>query len=154
MCSWRACAIGLVSLVACASVAESPATDPTTSLDETVFKCNVEPILVRQCSYNACHGNAGSALRVYSPGKLRAAPPANVDDEDAPVTDPEHHANFLSAAGLSFGVTSTDDNWLLRKPLPAASGGFEHSGGAIYSDTKDPQYTAIHDWLSGKGACK
>jgi hypothetical protein len=154
MCSWRACAIGLVSLVACTSVTESPATDPTTALDETVFKCNVEPVLVRQCSYNACHGNAGSALRVYAPGKLRAAPPANVDDEDGPVTDPEHHANFLAAAGLSFGVETTDDNWLLRKPLPAAAGGFEHAGGAIYGGTQDAQYVAIHDWLSGKGACK
>jgi len=151
MCSWRACAI---ALCACTSVTESPAPDPTVSLDETVFKCNVEPILVRQCSYLACHGNPQSALRVYSPGKLRATTPANVDDEDAAVTDAEHHANFLNAAGLSFGLASVDDNWLLRKPLPSADGGFEHVGGAIYIGTNDTQYVAIHDWLTNKGACK
>lgn len=139
-------------LAACNTVTNSSAPDPTTSLDEAVFRCNVQPILVRQCSYNACHGNAGSPFRVYSPGKLRASPPANIDDAIAVLTEAEQHANFTSAAGFIFDA-SVDDDWLLRKPLPAALGGYEHKGGAIFSGTSDAQYVAIHDWLSGTGAC-
>jgi hypothetical protein len=140
-------------VVAC-SVDNPPAVDPTKSLDEAVFKCKVEPILARLCSYNACHGNAQSALRVYTPGKLRAAPPATLDDQLVALTDAEHHANFLSAAGLGFGITSVDDHVLLRKPLPSSDGGFEHKGGAIYAKgVNDPAYTTIRTWLEGKGSC-
>ena len=140
-------------LAACTTVTNGPAPDPSTAVDETVFRCNVQPILVRQCSYNACHGNAGSPFRVYSPGKLRASPPANIDDAIAVLTDAEQHGNFTSAAGFLFDA-SVDDDWLLRKPLPAALGGYEHKGGAIFSGTGDAQYVAIHDWLSGSGVCK
>lgn len=148
-----------VAAGACSSVVNEPAPDPAATLNETVFKCNVEPILVRQCSYNACHGiaptpglDSGTAFRVYSPGKLRAVPPKSTDEATAVLTAAEEHANFESAAGLGFD-TAIDDHWLLRKALPSAAGGFEHKGGAIFSGTTDPQYVAIHDWLSGKGVC-
>ena len=147
-------AIVLFALAACTDVENAPAPDPAKALDETVFKCNVEPILVRECSYNGCHGQAQAALRVYSPGKLRATPPQKLDDAIVALTDAEHHANFLSAAGFAFGGVLPDDNFLVRKPLPSSDGGFAHFGGAIYNGTHDPNYVAIHDWLSGTGACK
>jgi hypothetical protein len=37
----------------------------------------------------------------------------------------------------------------MRKPLPAAAGGFEHIGGAIYSGTRDPCVQQIRAWLGG-----
>lgn len=139
---------------ACSTVSNGPATDPAAGLSETVFRCNVEPILARQCSYTACHGIAGTALRVYTPGKLRASPPADSNALIAPLTDAEHHANFLSAAAFSFGVGSPDDTFLLRKPLAAVAGGYEHQGGAIFGSPSDAQYVAIRAWLAGQGACK
>ena len=67
----------------------------------------------------------------------------------------EQHANYLSATGFAFGLDSVDDNFLLRKPLPAALGGYEHKGGAVYTGgTGDPQYMTIRAWLTGTGACK
>ena len=143
----------VIAVAACGDVTNDTATDPATQLDEKVFKCSVEPILARQCSYNACHGNAASALRVYSPGKLRASPAADIDAQIAVLTAAEEHANFTSAAGFSFGAAA-GDNFLLRKPLPASAGGFEHKGGAIYTGPDDAQYVAIAAWLSGIGACK
>ena len=146
---------------ACSAVQNAPASDPAAGLSETVFKCNVEPILVRQCSFNACHGIAygpnapdSTALRVYSPGKLRNFAPSNIDDEIQALTADEEHGNFQSAAGFNFGVANVADNFLLRKPLPAGYGGYEHKGGAIWTDPSDPQYVAILTWLSGTGACK
>jgi hypothetical protein len=91
---------------------------------------------------------------VYSPGKLRAAAPSDIDAAIAPLTDAEHHANFESAAGFAFGITQVDDNWILRKPLVAREGGYEHAGGAIFSGGGDPQYGAIRAWLMNTGACK
>ena len=150
------CGIAAISIVltACSDVQNAPAEVPASSLSETVFRCNVEPILAKQCSYNACHGIAGAAFRVYSPGKLRAMQPANIDQMIAPLTDAEQHANFESAAGFNFGVTAVDDNFLLRKPLPAPAGGYEHKGGAIWTGTGDTQYTTIRAWLTNTGACK
>ena len=152
----RESAIAIALLGACTTVTNQTAPDPAAALNETVFQCNVEPILARQCSYTACHGtsaNDGSALRVYTPGKLRAMPAANIDALIAPLTDAEQHANFESASAFAFGPTAPDDNWLLRKPLPSTYGGYEHFGGAIYSDPNDPQYVAIRAWLAGTGAC-
>ncbi|HEX4449842.1 MAG TPA: hypothetical protein VH143_03175 [Kofleriaceae bacterium] len=145
------CVLG--ALAACTDVVNSPGTDPSTKLDEAVFRCNVQPILARQCSYLACHGQAGTALRVYTPGKLRATPAQSLDDLIAPLTDDEQHGNFTSAAGFAVTAPSADDNWLLKKPLPASAGGFEHAGGAIYTGTSDSQYQAIRAWLAGSGAC-
>lgn len=141
-------------MCACTEVSNEPAASPASKLDEKVFRCNVEPVLARQCSYNGCHGKAGSPLRIYTPGKLRATPPATIDEAIAPLTEAEHHANFLSAAGFNYGLTNVEDNYLLRKPLPASEGGYAHEGGAIFTGAGDPQFGAIYAWLQGQGVCK
>src|SRR5512143_2771460 len=143
-----------IALCACTEVSNEPVASPASTLDEKVFRCNVEPILARQCSYNGCHGQAGSPLRVYTPGKLRATKPATIDEAIAALTDAEHHANFLSAAGFAFGLAKVEDNYLLRKPLPPTQGGYAHEGGAIFTGPGDPQFGAIYAWLQGQGVCK
>lgn len=146
-------AAGCVLVVSCAAVDNPDVASPDKHLDEAVFKCTVEPVLVRQCSYTACHGLAGSALRVYSPGKLRAARPADIDSAIAPLTPEEHHANFLSAAGFSFATGDVLDNLLVRKPLSPTAGGYAHEGGAIFTSSADPEWIAIRNWLAGTGKC-
>lgn len=150
----RGAALAVIACGACTTVQNEPLADPAAKLDEAVFRCSVEPILARQCSFSACHGipgTLGSALRVYSPGKLRAQKPANIDEAILPLTAAEHHANFESAAG--FATAGVADNFLLRKPLAPANGGFEHVGGAIFPNPTDPQYQAIAAWLLGMGRC-
>ena len=140
-------------LVACADVANAPAPDPSKTLNETAFRCGTEPVLITQCSYNACHGKADSALRVYSLGKLRSPPATDNITASAPLSDAEQHGNFLSAAGFATYGVAPADNWLLKKPLPAADGGFEHAGGAIFTGTGDPNYVTIYKWLNGATSC-
>lgn len=147
----RTCA--LVFLLGCTDVTNAPSTDPSTTLSETVFVCDVQPVLVTQCSFNACHGKADSALRVYSLGKLRATPPADQTAANAPLSAAETHANFLSASGFAAYGVAPDDNFLLRKPLPSPSGGYEHLGGAIFTGPTDPGYVAIERWLQGATTC-
>jgi len=143
-----------IALCACTEVSNEAATSPASKLDEKVFRCNVEPVLARQCSFNACHGQAGSPLRIYTPGKLRATKPSTIDEAIAALTEAEHHANFLSASGFNYGLANVEDNYLLRKPLPASQGGYAHEGGAIFTGPGDPQFGAIYAWLTGTGVCK
>jgi len=150
MSGFRTCVL-VLAIAACADVTNAPEAPP--ALDETVFRCKAEPVLIAQCSYNACHGQAESALRVYSLGKLRAVPPADSIALAAPLTDAEQHANYLSAVGFATYGVAPVDNWLLRKPLPPGSGGYEHAGGAIYVGTGDPSYVALFQWLNGGGSC-
>ena len=148
-----AIAIALALVCACTTVSNDRASDPGQALSEPVFRCNVEPVLIRQCSYTACHGIAGTALRVFSPGKLRAVVPKTLDEAIAPLSETEHHANFESAAAFSF-ETPIADNALVHKPLAQAAGGFAHLGGAIFTTTQDAQYAAIAKWLAGEGVCQ
>jgi hypothetical protein len=150
MSGFRTC-VFVLAVAACADVANAPVAAP--ALDETVFRCKAEPVLVTQCSYNACHGQPESALRVYALGKLRAVPPADTSALSAPLSEAEHHANYLSAVGFSTYGVAPVDNWLLRKPLPPGSGGYEHAGGAIYVGTGDSNYVALFQWLNGGGSC-
>jgi len=140
--------------VGCAVVENVGAGDPSATLAEAVFHCNVEPILARDCSYTACHGNAGFPLRVYAPGKLRATAPANIDEAIAALTPAERHANFRAAAAFGFGGVAPDDDLLLRKTIPPSEGGFEHVGGAVFTGRDDARYVAIRAWLAGTGVCK
>ncbi len=140
------------------SVSNSPVTAPASQLDETVFACSVEPILARQCSYNACHGQDLTALRVYTPGKLRAMPPGGTSTPMiAALTQGENDGNFHVRGGVRMhGITSVDrqlpslreatagERWRVR-----AGQGVRGSG----SGSGDPQYVAIQTWpLSGNGA--
>ena len=70
---FRACALG-IALGACTLSNES-VPSPAASLDENVFRCNVEPILVQAVQLpRVSRQSRDTALRVYSPGKLRAMP--------------------------------------------------------------------------------
>lgn len=145
--------ISFAAAAGCTTVANAPADNPADQLDRDRFACTVEPILVRDCSYNGCHGNAQFALRVYSVGKLRAGSMETIEDRAVELTADERRANFDSAAAFAFGGISPDDNLLVRKPLPAEAGGYAHIGGAIFTGTDDARVVAIHDWLAGETGC-
>jgi hypothetical protein len=143
----------ILSLVACTNVEQAPTPMAVTQLDRATFDRCVAPILIRNCSFNACHGNEGFALRVYSVGKLRFPGTANTQDaRTQPLTQAENDANYQSAIAFTYGGPSAADNLLVRKPLPAAAGGFEHVGGAIFSGTDDPCAQQLRAWLSGISA--
>jgi len=145
--------VGLAA-AACAAVDNQPAPGAIAELDEASFKCAVEPTLIRDCSYTACHGNAGFPLRVYSIGKLRVGDMTTLALRTAPLTDAEHHANYLSARAFDYGGVAAEDNLILRKVLPVNDGGYEHKGGAIFTGLDDPRAVKLLNWLSGQsGLC-
>ena len=159
-------------LLAALLSAGCPALDPNKGLqtapaaqsyDYNAFVCGAMPVLVRHCSYLACHGNAAHAFRVYSPGKLRAGDVASRNDRDAPLTSDEVQANFDSASGILLAGPPPDGTTLvlqraplLQKPLKAAFGGSEHHGIGIFpfapaqSLDADPEWSALVAWAAGQ----
>lgn len=156
--SFRRLAALLLTLAAaaatgCSAVENEPAPGQIRALDEPFFRCAVEPILLRECAYNGCHGQANAPLRLYSLGKLRLGPSATLADRTAPLTDEERHLNYLGAQAFGFGGVAPADNLLVRKPMPSSEGGYAHEGGAIWSDGDDVRVRTIRNWLEGGTQC-
>jgi hypothetical protein len=143
----------LGALAACSPVENAPAPGLVVALDEPAFRCSIEPILIRDCAYLACHGQAGSPLRLYSMGKLRLGDSSTLAARTAPITDGERHLNFLSAQAFAVSGVAPEDTWLVRKPMPSSAGGFAHLGGAIWSGRDDARVRLIQDWLGGGATC-
>jgi hypothetical protein len=161
---------GVVVLVAL-GVAGCPALDPTHGLNATppdkfldynAYVCTVMPVLIKRCSYVACHGNADHALRIYSPGKLRLAPPTTRQARDGLLTADEVELNFESASGIVLAASPAERNppdvqkvLLLGKPLKASAGGAEHHGVGIFPAypnvdiNKDLEFQALLAWVAG-----
>ncbi|MDB4971091.1 MAG: hypothetical protein JWN44_6780 [Myxococcales bacterium] len=135
---------------------------PAQLLDYDEFVCAVEPVLIRRCSYLACHGNVDHALRVYSPGKLRAGVAETRNQRDGRLTAAEVEANFESAVGTVYAASADDRAAgndrvpLLAKPTAARVGGAEHHGVGIFpvppaqSLDHDPEWQALASWVAGK----
>ena len=135
---------------------------PDAFLDYNAFVCNVEPVLVRRCSYLACHGNADHALRLYSPGKLRQTDDGTRDGRDARLTAAEVELNFESVSGLLYAASAAERMQadvqhipLLGKPLKASFGGAEHHGVGIFpvypatTLADDADWQALIGWVGG-----
>lgn len=137
---------------------------PSSLLDYNEFVCEVQPVLVRHCSFLACHGNADHGLRVYSPGKLRLVTTTDRASRDDKLSATEIMRNFESATGTVYTAQpadrqNPDDHVpLLLKPTRASFGGSEHHGVGIFpvypaTDlTKDAEYNMLAAWVAGKKA--
>jgi hypothetical protein len=137
---------------------------PASLLDYNEFVCEVQPVLIRRCSFLGCHGNPDHALRIYSPGKLRITDAMDRAARDAKLTATEIMRNFEAATGTVYTAEpadrqNPDDHVpLLLKPTRASFGGSEHHGVGIFpvypaTDlTKDAEYQALAAWVGGKKA--
>jgi hypothetical protein len=153
-----ACLLIAVGLGACSRPSPSSGLlqTPTAQLfDYDDFVCEAMPVLIRRCSYLACHGQPTHALRVYSPGKLRSVAGTRAD-RDGPLTADEIEANFDAATGVLLAGEPAASSLLLQKPLRAPFGGAEHHGVGIFpiyphtSLDDDEEWHALLDWVAGK----
>jgi hypothetical protein len=136
-----------ISLAACI---ENP--PRAISLDRKYFECQVQPVLDKSCSQNACHGDARRPFHVFARNRMRVVG-TNVQ-RDLPLSTEELDANFTNALGFA----SPDDppkSWLLMKPLDERAGGYFHrgqdlfGGDDVFVSTDDPDYERLLGWISG-----
>jgi hypothetical protein len=158
----------LLLLAGCPAPDPSKGIDPAgAALDYNYFVCNVQPVLIRHCSYTACHGTLTHALRVFSPGKLRLVDDGTRNLRDSGLTADEVQTNFESASGLV--LTATPDErarpdlqkvMLLGKPLARRAGGAEHHGVGIFPAWPareigdDVEFAALVQWVQGSVQAK
>jgi hypothetical protein len=143
------------------------AVDPNDQLDYNFFVCNVQPVLMRRCSYLACHGTAQHALRLYSPGKLRLTDDGTRNTRDSGLSADEVQLNYRAASGMVLTATPAQRAQpdvqavlLLGKPLARRAGGGEHHGVGIFpaypafDPADDPEWNALVQWVQGAVAEK
>jgi hypothetical protein len=152
----------LLLLSGCPAPDPNKGIDPNAQLDYNYFVCNAQPVLIRRCSYLACHGNPQHALRVYSPGKLRLTDDGTRNGRDSGLTANEVDLNFQSASGLALTATAEERAapnlqkvLLLGKPVARRAGGAEHHGVGIFpvfparSLSDDVEFAALVQWVQG-----
>ena len=130
------------------------------------FRCEVQPVLIRECSAPACHGNQGRRMKVLAPGRMRmqaeflAALQGQGQGEAAaghqpPLTQAETEYNLVQARGMIRPYASADDSPLLNRPLSIGAGGNYHApDGDVFASRLDPGYVAISRWIEGVEGAK
>jgi hypothetical protein len=120
------------------------------SPDVALFESSVYPVLLRDCAFYACHGNAERFFRVYGPGRLRISDELEAYD---PATPAEVHHTYERARSMLQGVRGVEDSLLLRKPLDATEGGAGKGhrgtdlwGHDVYRVKSDVAYRKIVEW--------
>lgn len=142
----------LLALALGGCAVDNPPADPP-ALDEAMFRCRVEPVLVERCAFPACHGSPGRAFRVYGPNRTRLDPRGQ--DLAGPLVDAEHRANLASALGFASPAPGYDEALLVEKPLAERLGGAEHGANRMFGGQSpfqhgdDPGLMAIRVWLDG-----
>jgi hypothetical protein len=138
---------------------------PDRFLDYNEFVCHVQPVLIKRCSYLACHGQADHAFRVYSLGKLRLGGATTRSERSTvPLSTDEVERNFESASGVLYGASADDRQRinvqtlpLLSRPLAARFGGDEHQGVAVFPTWPNPtpdtdqEFIYLLNWVAGAG---
>lgn len=123
-------------------------------VDRARFEAEVYPILLRDCGFPACHGDADRFFRVHGPGRTRLDP--DTLPYDAPTTA-EIDATFDRARSMLAAVPDPRESLLLRKPLEASAGGGAHMGldalgRNVYPSREDPSWQTIAAWAGAEVA--
>jgi len=123
---------------------ENETGEPLPALDLAYFECGVQPLLDRDCSFPACHGDPGRPLFTYSTSKTRS-----LGDllRGAPLTDYELCSNFISARNFAASTPSQ----LLTKPMIRAGEGSLHHVGAYFFAADSIEAECLSGWLAGEG---
>jgi len=142
----------LVALAATLAVAACTA-PPDTELvmpevDPIVFRDRVYPVLLADCGFTHCHGDARRFFVVFGPSRGRLRPDT---DLDAPVTAEELAVSYTRARSMLVARDGIQRAPLLRKPLDVEAGGVGHAGSdpwghGIYREKGDGRFQTIVNW--------
>lgn len=121
------------------------------SPDRACFDDRIYPILIADCGYSGCHGNAERPFRVFGEGRTRLSEvPMGVELETA-----ERDATYDRARSMIAESARPDESLLIRKPLDIQHGGAAHQGldafgRDVYLDRDDPDFQLLSDWVLGR----
>lgn len=125
--------------------------DPA-DLDRPFFDCRVQPVLTRDCSALACHGEPGRYFKLFARNRMRIA---GDETQRNAFMSPEERSHNYNAARAFVDLADPQGSLLLGKPLEQAAGGAFHvgatlyKGGDVFADTEDPDYQVLAQWVAG-----
>ena len=116
--------------------------------DMETFREEAYPVLLRDCGFNACHGDARRFLLIYGPNRARLNPLTHHDEPAEPLEVEITYQRALSMLASDGAVTRS---LLLTKPLEERVGGTSHGGvddfdRNVYQSPHDPGYVALLRW--------
>jgi hypothetical protein len=112
------------------------------------FRDEAYPILLRDCSFAACHGTSERMFQVYGPGRVRLK---KSEDEDLfpldPATDHELEFSYERARAMLIYRETPDDSLLLHKPIQGSGHQVSDRWGRnVYPDAEAEGYQALLKW--------
>ena len=139
------------ALCACSETPELRSSNPRP--DGVEFVEAVYPLLLRDCSFAACHGANERFLQIYGPGRNRLDPDTHQDD---PMLLEEVMYSYDRARSMLGTAANPSDSLLLRKPLEIAAGGQSHRGADalgrnVFLSRSSDGYSTLHHWAGTFG---
>ena len=139
----------LATTPSCDGAGPSP-TLPTPSPER--FRAEVYPVLLRDCAFHACHGDAVRPFQVFGAGRAR------LQEEDGPIlfpldpsTDLEIETSYERARSMLLHRGDLEMSALLRKIQPGgAHEGLDDWGLNVYASVQELGYRTILAWASGE----
>src|SRR5688572_20083779 len=93
-------ALLLVAALAAGCVQDGlDAPDEPPALDESYFRCEVQPVLAARCAFFACHGSATRPFRVYARNRLRFD--VTAQERETPLRPAEERYNYEAARAFA-----------------------------------------------------
>jgi len=135
-----------LALALCAALSGCSDDEPAPAMADREFRDFQElyPVLLRDCSFHACHGAPERFFRVVGPGRVRLDSESKAFDG---ATGDEASASYESALTM-LDAEHPERSLLLKKPLAIEAGGASHAGmddfgRNVYRSTHDEGYLAI-----------
>ena len=144
----RAAKLALCVLAAGAVAScDAPEVGDVPAPDYDAWERDVYPIVLRDCGFVACHGDADRPFVVYGPNRLRFD---EQTEADAPPTTAELYQSYQRARSMLVGP-DIEQSPLLRKVLPGGGHrGGDRLGRSVYADERDPSYEVLRAWATGE----
>ncbi len=141
--------IGCIALAVCNACGDKNVwSGDLASPDLAVFRADVYPVLLRDCSFAACHGGDHRFFQVYGPRRSRLLSTTKPEER---ATDDEIQRTYERARSMLVGADTLENAPLLSKPLEVGSGGQGHKGvddygRNVYASRSDPGYLVLFSW--------
>jgi len=109
------------------------------------------PVLMRDCSFFACHGSPDRLFQIWGPKRRRIREGDLVDDAERVRLGEESNATFAMAVGF-VDINDPGNSLLLRKALDPQAGGTGHLGldkfgRNVYRSGDSPGYVELAKWV-------
>ncbi len=123
------------------------------ALDESFYRCRVQPIVTKSCSMFVCHGDANRYYKLFARNRLRLG--LQEEQRNATTTEAERRFDF-DATRAHVDAANPRQSLLLLKPLDQSAGGYFHGGateygmGDVFLSEDEPDYQTMLAWVNGE----